>query len=38
MALYELRTYQVYVGKMSEVVKVYGEFGWPAMKIGRAHV
>ncbi|MFP6749930.1 MAG: NIPSNAP family protein [Alphaproteobacteria bacterium] len=34
MALYELRTYQVYVGKMGEVVKVYGEFGWPAMEKG----
>lgn len=34
MALYELRTYQVYVGKMAEAVKVYQDFGWPALEKG----
>jgi hypothetical protein len=28
MALYELRTYTLYVGKMAEAVKVYQESGW----------
>ena len=35
MALYELRTYQVYVGQMAEVIRLYEEFGWPALKSGR---
>ena len=30
MALYELRTYTLYVGKMGEAVKLYQEFGFPA--------
>ena len=34
MAIYELRTYQVYVGQMGEAVRVYGEFGWPALEKG----
>ena len=34
MALYELRTYQVYVGQMAEAVRVYSEFGWPALQKG----
>lgn len=34
MALYELRTYQVQVGKMPEVLKLYDELGWPAMEKG----
>lgn len=34
MALYEMRTYQVYVGKMAEAVKVYQEYGWPALENG----
>lgn len=31
MAIYELRTYDVVVGKMSEVVRLYKELGWPAL-------
>src|SRR4029077_3440048 len=34
MALYELRTYQLYVGKMAEAVRLYQEFGYPAIKKG----
>lgn len=32
MALYELRTYTVIVGKMSEVVAIYGSEGWAALE------
>src|SRR5215471_2452964 len=32
MALYELRTYTLYVGKMAEVVKLYQEIGFPALQ------
>ncbi|GCL64803.1 NIPSNAP family protein [Pseudaquabacterium pictum] len=32
MAIYELRTYQVTVGKMSEVTRLYKELGWPALE------
>ena len=32
MALYELRTYSVVVGKMSEVVSLYGSEGWAALE------
>ena len=31
MALYEMRTYTLYVGKMAEVVKLYTELGYPAL-------
>ena len=34
MAIYELRTYQVYVGQMAEVIHVYRDFGWPALEKG----
>ncbi len=34
MAIYELRTYTLYVGKMTEAVKLYIEFGYPALKQG----
>jgi len=34
MALYELRTYTLYVGKMAEVVKLYQEIGFPALQKG----
>ncbi len=34
MALYELRTYTLYVGKLDEAVKHYPELGWPAMQKG----
>lgn len=32
MAIYELRTYQVTVGKMAEVVRLYAQEGWPALQ------
>jgi len=32
MALYELRTYTVQVGKMAQVVEIYGSEGAPALK------
>ena len=32
MAIYELRTYQVIVGKMGEVVDLYKKEGWPAIE------
>lgn len=31
MAIYELRTYGVTVGKMAEVVELYKTQGWPAL-------
>ena len=31
MALYELRTYTLYVGKMAEATKLYQELGFPAL-------
>lgn len=31
MAIYELRTYSVIVGKMAEVVDLYRSEGWPAL-------
>jgi hypothetical protein len=34
MALYEMRTYTVYVGKMAEVLEHYSELGWPAIRNG----
>jgi hypothetical protein len=34
MAIFELRTYTLYVGKMSEAVKHYSESGWPALQKG----
>jgi NIPSNAP len=34
MAIYELRTYTLYVGKMAEAVKLYTEIGFPALKKG----
>ena len=36
MALYEMRTYTLYVGKMGEAVKLYTELGYPALKKGRS--
>ncbi len=32
MAIYEMRTYTLRVGKMGEAVKLYTEFGYPALK------
>ena len=37
MALYELRTYTLYVGKMGEAVKLYQQFGYPAIEKGGFH-
>lgn len=34
MALYELRTYTLYVGKMAEATKLYQEIGFPALHAG----
>ena len=34
MALYEMRTYTLYVGKMAEAQKLYTELGFPALKTG----
>jgi hypothetical protein len=34
MSLYELRTYTLQVGKMGEAVKLYTEFGFPALQKG----
>ena len=31
MAIYELRTYTVVVGKMAEIVELYKKAGWPAL-------
>jgi len=32
MALYELRTYTLFVGKMGEAVEIYRDYGWPALE------
>ena len=34
MALYELRTYTLYVGKMAEATRLYQELGYPAFEKG----
>ncbi len=34
MALYEMRTYSLYVGKMAEATKLYQELGFPALQKG----
>ena len=34
MTLYEMRTYTLHVGKMGEAVKLYTEFGYPALQKG----
>ena len=34
MAIFELRTYQIYVGQMPEAVRLYQGSGWPALKKG----
>jgi hypothetical protein len=33
MTVYEMRTYTLHVGKMPEAVKLYTEFGYPALQI-----
>ncbi len=32
MALYELRTYTLYVGKLAQAVALYDAEGWPALR------
>lgn len=32
MAIFELRTYNLYVGKLGEAVEVYKTLGWPALE------
>jgi len=34
VTVYELRTYTLHVGKMGEAVKLYTEFGYPALQKG----
>jgi hypothetical protein len=34
MTIYEMRTYPLQVGKMAEAVKLYTEFGYPALQKG----
>ena len=34
MTVYEMRTYTLHVGKMGEAVKLYTEFGFPALQKG----
>jgi hypothetical protein len=34
MSLYEMRTYTLYVGKISEAVKLYQELGFSALQKG----
>jgi hypothetical protein len=34
MAVYEMRTYTLYVGKMGEAVKLYTELGYPILQKG----
>ena len=34
MAIYEMRTYTLYVGKMSEATRLYQELGFPALERG----
>jgi hypothetical protein len=34
MALYEMRTYTLYVGKLPQAVALYKEQGWPALEKG----
>ena len=34
MHVYEMRTYTLHVGKMAEAVKLYTQFGYPALQKG----
>lgn len=38
MALYELRTYTLYVGKMPEAVELYKNEAWPALEQYQKHL
>lgn len=37
MQIYEMRTYTLRVGAMGEAVKLYSEFGYPALEKGGQH-
>ena len=37
MAIYELRTYGIYVGKMAEALELYRTQGWPAVFMVSRH-
>ncbi len=37
MALYEKRTYDVTLGHMPEVIRLYRDEGWPALEAGGFH-
>jgi hypothetical protein len=37
MRIYEMRTYTLRVGAMGEAVKLYSEFGYPALEKGGQH-
>ena len=37
MAIYEKRTYDITVGKMSEVISLYRDLGYPALEAGGFH-
>ena len=32
MAIYELRTYNLYVGKLADAIEIYQTLGWPALE------
>ena len=32
MSIFELRTYTLQVGKLSQAIQIYNELGWPALK------
>jgi hypothetical protein len=32
MAIYEMRTYTLYVGKLGEAIELYKTLGWPALQ------
>ena len=38
MAIYELRTYTLNVGKIADAIKLYTELGWPALKLYEDHL
>ena len=38
MAIYELRTYTLNVGKLSEAIKLYTKLGWPALQPYKDHL
>ena len=38
MALYELRTYTLYVGKLGEAIEIYKAKGWPVLQKHEKHL